>query len=161
MIQEDRMGLRRTTEKTEPDEKQHEAMKKRVMEELKRTFRPEFLNRVDEIVFFHALTSHEIKQIVDLLLNRVAEQLRTQHQIELLLSEEARELLAREGFDPAYGARPLRRAIQRLVEDPLAEDVLLGSFHAGDTVRLDVEGERIIFTKIRSEREAEAALPVG
>jgi ATP-dependent Clp protease ATP-binding subunit ClpC len=162
MIQEDRMGLRRTPEKQEPDEKQYEAMKKRVMEELKKTFRPEFLNRVDETVFFHALTSYEIRQIVDLILSRVAEQLR-QHGIELETSESARDLLAREGFDPAYGARPLRRAIQRLVEDPLSEDVLLGTFHSGDVIRLEAEGDKITFHKVSldaADAEKEAALPI-
>jgi len=162
MIQEDRMGLRRTPEKQEPDEKQYEAMKKRVMEELKKTFRPEFLNRVDETVFFHALTSYEIRQIVDLMLSRVAEQLR-QHGIELETSESARDLLAREGFDPTYGARPLRRAIQRLVEDPLSEDILLGTFHRGDVIRLEAEGDKITFHKVSldaADAEKEAALPI-
>ncbi|MDH7568372.1 MAG: ATP-dependent Clp protease ATP-binding subunit [Armatimonadota bacterium] len=149
-IQEDRMGLRRTTGTEEPTERQHEAMKKRVMEELKKTFRPEFLNRVDEIVFFHALTSAEIKQIVGLMMNRVAEQLR-QHRVEMVVTDAATELLAKEGFDPQYGARPLRRAIQRLVEDPLSEDVLLGTFQAGDTIRVDADGDKIVFSKVRKE----------
>ncbi len=165
-IREERMGLRKSSSKDEPSEQQHESMKKRVMEELKRTFRPEFLNRVDEIVFFHALASHEIKQIVDLMLHRVCEQLH-QHGIDMVATEAAKDLLAREGFDPQYGARPLRRAIQRLIEDPLSEDVLLGTFHEGDVIGVDAEGDKIVFSKARletvapSESEKEAALPVG
>ncbi|MBI3944803.1 MAG: AAA family ATPase, partial [Armatimonadetes bacterium] len=163
MIREDRMGLRRAGGKDEPNEKQHEEMKKRVMEELKRTFRPEFLNRVDEIVFFHALTTAEIRQIVDLMLGRVAAQLRQQG-IGLEASEPAKDLLSKEGFDPTYGARPLRRAIQRLVEDPLSEDVLLGTFHDGDTILVDVEGDKLVFAKSRVEietKEPEPAMPVA
>src|SRR5690606_41185328 len=97
------------------------------LEELKRHFRPEFLNRLDEIIVFHELTVDEIKQIVDLLLARVHEQLSAQH-LDLVLTDAAKEFLGSRGYDPELGARPLRRAIQRYLEDPLSEPVLLGEF---------------------------------
>ncbi len=138
----------------EETEREYESMKGRIMEELKRTFRPEFLNRIDEIVVFHALTFNEILQIVDLMVARVAQQARAQG-IELEITQEVREMLAREGFDPQFGARPLRRAVQRLIEDPLAEEILLGRFSEGDTVvaSLDEEGRLIFLKKETSEAE--------
>ncbi len=137
------MGFR-SPQKVDEDARAYEAMKGRVMDEMKKVFRPEFLNRIDEVIVFHALTSSDIYQIVDLMINRVSKQVQSQG-MELELSQEAKDLLAREGFDPNYGARPLRRAIQRLVEDPLAEEVLKGTFHAGDTIRAEVKDEKVIF----------------
>ena len=102
--------------------------------ELKKLFRPEFLNRVDEVIVFHELTHEEIEQIVDLMVARLREQLMLQG-IGITLTDEARELLAKEGFDPTLGARPLRRAIQRLVEDPLSEQILAGHWQPGDVDR--------------------------
>ncbi len=138
----------------EETEREYESMKGRIMDELKRTFRPEFLNRIDEIVVFHALTFNEILQIVDLMVARVAQQARAQG-IELEVTQEVREMLAREGFDPQFGARPLRRAVQRLIEDPLAEEILLGRFSEGDTVvaSLDEEGRLVFLKKEISEAE--------
>ena len=127
-------------------ERQYESMRNRVMEELKRTFRPEFLNRIDDVIVFHALTEEQIQQIVDLLLAQVNRQLGAQD-MHLEVSFEAKELLAKEGWDPNYGARPLRRAIQRLIEDPLSEEVLLGRFSGGDTIRAEAEDGKIIFLK--------------
>ncbi len=126
-------------QKADP-ELSYEKMKERVHEALKRSFRPEFLNRVDEIIVFRELTKDEVKQIVDLMVARVKEQLASQD-IGLELTDAARGFLAEKGFDPQLGARPLRRAIQRLVEDPLSEKVLWKEFSAGDTVIVDVEGE--------------------
>ena len=118
----------------------YEKMKERVHEALKRAFKPEFLNRIDEIIVFRELTPDEVKQIVDLMIVRVKDQLASQD-IGLELTDAARSFLAEKGFDPQLGARPLRRAIQRLVEDPLSEKVLWKEFSAGDTVVVDVEGE--------------------
>jgi ATP-dependent Clp protease ATP-binding subunit ClpC len=98
-------------------------MKTKVMDELKKTFSPEFLNRVDDVVVFHALTPEEITLIVDLEISKVSEQIR-QRGLELVVSEDVRELLGKEGYDPSMGARPLRRAVRRLIEDPLAEYLL-------------------------------------
>jgi len=139
------MGFRDVTKELET-EKAYESMKTRVMDEMKRTFRPEFLNRVDEVIVFHQLNRDEILQIVDLMINRVREQMATQG-LELEITQEVRELLGSEGFDPTYGARPLRRAVQRLIEDPLAEEMLLGRFSEGDTIRAELEDGKIFFTK--------------
>ncbi len=148
------MGFLSATKPKEETEREYESMKGRIMEELKRTFRPEFLNRIDEIVVFHALTFAEILQIVDLMVGRVAQQARAQG-IELEITQEVREMLAREGFDPQFGARPLRRAVQRLIEDPLAEEILLGRFSEGDTVlaSLDEDGRLVFLKKETSEAE--------
>ncbi len=118
-------------------EMSYERMKDRVTEQLKQHFRPEFLNRLDEVIVFHELETDELKQIVDLMLVRVKEQLLAQ-QLDLVLTDEAKEYLGKEGYDPELGARPLRRAIQRLLEDPLSERVLLNEFKAGTTVLVDV-----------------------
>ena len=128
------------------DEMGYEYMKDKVTDELKRHFRPEFINRLDEIIVFHELTMEELKQIVDLMLARVREQLANQH-LDLVLTDDAKEFLGEKGYDPELGARPLRRAIQRLLEDPLSERVLLGEFKAATTVLvgLDEENEELTF----------------
>jgi ATP-dependent Clp protease ATP-binding subunit ClpC len=118
----------------------YEKMKEKVTDALKQHFRPEFLNRIDEVIVFHELTTDEVKSIVDLMLERLREQLQSQS-LDLALSDAAKELLAAEGYDPQLGARPLRRAIQRLLEDPLSEKVLFGEFSAGSTVLVDADGE--------------------
>jgi ATP-dependent Clp protease ATP-binding subunit ClpC len=98
-------------------------MKKRIMGDLKKVFRPEFLNRIDEVIVFHKLSRDEIKVIIDLLIGRVRTQI-SEHELQLDLTEEAKDLLVEKGWDPSMGARPLRRAIQRYIEDPLADEVL-------------------------------------
>ncbi len=123
-------------------EEEYQKMKEKVLDQLKKTFRPEFLNRIDGTVVFRALTKEQIKQIVELMLSEVQERLRHQ-EIQLEAKEEAKELLAKEGYDPHFGARPLRRVIQQRVEDPLSEGVLAGEFQAGDTVVVDVVEEQI------------------
>lgn len=141
------MGIGFRDAKSEQEtEKAYESMKNRIVEEMKRTFRPEFLNRVDDVIVFHQLTRDEIVQIVDLMVNRVRQQVASQG-MDIEVSQEVKEMLASEGFDPQYGARPLRRAVQRLIEDPLSEEVLLGRFTAGDTIRAELEDGRIFFTK--------------
>src|SRR6059036_1839518 len=97
----------------------YDDMKNRIMGELKKVFRPEFLNRIDEVIVFHKLTREEIKEIIDLMIGRVRAQV-AEHELQLELDEGAKELLVDRGWDPAMGARPLRRAIQRYIEDPLA-----------------------------------------
>jgi ATP-dependent Clp protease ATP-binding subunit ClpC len=106
------------------------------MGELKKVFRPEFLNRIDEVIVFHKLTKDEIKEIVDLLLRRIRESM-ADRELQLELSEPAKELLVEKGWDPAMGARPLRRAIQRYIEDPLADFVLRAQVPSGSTVLVD------------------------
>src|SRR5438093_1225329 len=111
----------------------YEDMKNRVMSELKKVFRPELLNRIDEIIVFHKLTKEQITTIVDLQMKRVREQM-AQHEVAIELTDEAKELLVEQGYDPAMGARPLRRAIQRVIEDPLADFVLGRSLEPGSTI---------------------------
>ncbi|MFQ3548603.1 MAG: ATP-dependent Clp protease ATP-binding subunit [Armatimonadota bacterium] len=126
--------------------KSYDSMKNRITDEMKRVFRPEFINRVDETIVFHQLTKDEIIQIVDLMIDKVRQQVVNQG-MELEVSREVKDMLSAEGFDPQYGARPLRRAIQRLIEDPLSEEILLGRFTQGDTIRIEVEDGKIYFTK--------------
>jgi ATP-dependent Clp protease ATP-binding subunit ClpC len=128
-----------------PDEKMtYEKMKDRVMDELKKSFRPEFLNRIDEVIVFHSLTQADVKQIVDLLMKRVTEQLKAKD-LEIELTDAAKDVLAEKGFDPSLGARPLRRTIQRLVEDPLSEKLLWKEFRAGQTIIVDARDGEIVF----------------
>ncbi len=118
----------------------YDDMKDRVMGELKRVFRPELLNRIDEVIVFHKLAKEEIKTIIDLLLKRLREQMAL-HEASIELSEDAKEMLVDKGYDPAMGARPLRRAIQRHIEDPLADFVLGAELTPGSTIMVDREGE--------------------
>jgi ATP-dependent Clp protease ATP-binding subunit ClpB len=123
---------------------QREEMEKRILEVLRASFKPEFLNRIDDIVIFHNLTPEQLGAIVDLQLERVKKRLEGQH-ITLELSDEAKALLAHEGYDPAYGARPLKRAIQKHIENPLAMEMLQGSFLEGANILADVNEGKIVF----------------
>jgi len=123
---------------------QREEMEKRILEVLRASFKPEFLNRIDDIVIFHNLTSEQLGAIVDLQLERVKKRLEGQH-ITLELSDDAKVLLAREGYDPAYGARPLKRAIQKHIENPLAMEMLQGSFLEGANILASVNEGKIVF----------------
>jgi ATP-dependent Clp protease ATP-binding subunit ClpB len=118
-----------------------ERARERVMAELRGAFRPEFLNRVDEIVVFHALTEEHLKQIVDIQLARLRQRLEERH-VQLELTDAAKEHLVRVGYDPAYGARPLKRAIQKEIETPLARLVLQGAIKDGQTVHVDYDGKK-------------------
>lgn len=125
----------------------YDKMKSRVLDALKSTFRPEFLNRIDETIVFHALEKTHILSIVDLMMQELRTRLE-EKQIHLEVSLAAKEKLVEDGYDPAYGARPLRRTIQRLVEDPLAEDLLKGRYAAGDTVQVDATTSGITLCKL-------------
>ncbi|MDQ3669260.1 MAG: AAA family ATPase, partial [Actinomycetota bacterium] len=118
----------------------YEDMKERIMGELKKVFRPELLNRIDEVIVFHKLTKEEITTIVDLMLKRLREQM-VEHEASIELTQGAKELLVEKGYDPAMGARPLRRAIQRHIEDPLADFVLGRSLKPGSTIIIDRKEE--------------------
>ncbi|MGD9141354.1 MAG: AAA family ATPase, partial [bacterium] len=117
-----------------------EEIKKRVIEALRSHFRPEFLNRVDETILFNSLGLEEIKKIVDLQVERLRKRLTEKH-IEISLTDAAKEYIAREGFDPAYGARPLRRAIERDIQNPLALRLLEGEFPEGSRVKVDLDAK--------------------
>ncbi|HET6771186.1 MAG TPA: ATP-dependent Clp protease ATP-binding subunit [Actinomycetota bacterium] len=126
------------------EEVTYEKMKDKVMEELKRSFRPEFLNRIDEVIVFHSLSQEHVKSIVDLMMKRVREQLKSKD-VEIVLTDGAKSLLAEKGYDPTLGARPLRRTIQRLVEDPLSEKLLWKEYTAGQTIIVDAQEGEIVF----------------
>ena len=118
-------------------------IQKNVMSELKREFRPEFLNRIDEIIVFNKLTEKEIKQIIDIMLKQVAGRLKEQ-KIDLEVTEELKDFLVKKGTDSAYGARPLRRAIQNYLEDKLAEEILDGKIKKGSKVTATVENDNVV-----------------
>jgi ATP-dependent Clp protease ATP-binding subunit ClpC len=144
------IGFRSQKTGGEQDQVAYEKMKNKVLEEVKHTFRPEFLNRVDEIVVFHQLNREQIEQIVSLELEKVVREIKAQ-EMHLEVVEEAKALLARKGWDPQFGARPLRRAIQREVEDELAEELLKGTFTAGDRILAEVNPDnpdKLRFSKI-------------
>jgi ATP-dependent Clp protease ATP-binding subunit ClpC len=129
----------------EEDRQAHEKIEKA----LKGTFRPEFLNRIDEIITFSALSREQMREIVDLQMKEVRERL-SERELSVELSPEARDWLADAGYDPAFGARPLRRALQKYVESPLAVSLLSGEFTAGDTIRVEVDdmGKNLVFQPV-------------
>jgi ATP-dependent Clp protease ATP-binding subunit ClpC len=127
---------------------QFAAIKSTVQDELKRAFNPEFLNRIDDVIVFHALTRDDMRKIVEILLGQVRDRLRVQD-IHLDITQEAIELLIERGFDPSLGARPLKRAIQRLLEDPLSEFILLGKLPAGVHGRVPRKEDGLDFAPAR------------
>jgi ATP-dependent Clp protease ATP-binding subunit ClpC len=122
---------------------EYEKMKDKVLSELKTTFLPEFLNRIDEVVVFHSLSKEQIRQIVDLMISMVAKTL-SEKNLKLEITDAARDYLGEKGYDPTFGARPLRRLIQNEVEDKLSEALLRGEFHSGDNLQVDYDGEKIV-----------------
>ncbi len=135
-------------------ESNYDSMKSIVMDEVKKTFRPEFLNRLDETIVFHPLNKFHIEKIIDILLEDVRKRL-VEHNIKLLVSDQAKELIISKGFDPVYGARPLRREIQKAIEDPLSEELLASRFEDGDTIIIGASNNKIVF---RRKKERKAAL---
>jgi ATP-dependent Clp protease ATP-binding subunit ClpB len=133
-----------------------EDVRERVMEELQGHFRPEFINRVDEIIVFRQLTREQLAQIVEIQLAELQKRL-SERKIELRVTQAAKELLAERGWDPVYGARPLKRTIQRLVADPLALLILEGRFRDGDVIMVDVENGELQFSKVAVEEPAARA----
>jgi len=134
-----------------------EKMKAQLLDEVKRTFKPEFLNRIDEVIVFHPLSSEELVKIVELEIGMVKERLREQG-IQVEVDQSAKELLVEKGFDPVYGARPLKRVIQRLLEDPLAEAVIAKRVKSGVTLRAVRKGEALDFEEqVAAERPAPSA----
>jgi len=132
-------------------ERKYQDMKDKVMDELKKSFRPEFLNRIDEVIVFHSLEQEHIEQIVSLMTDELRKRLREQH-IDFQLTDDAKKILAKEGFDPAYGARPLRRAIQRHIEDRLSEELLKGNISKGDTVNIESEEGKLVVKRLEGTK---------
>ena len=122
-------------------------MRALVLEELRQHLRPEFLNRIDEVIVFRSLGLEEIKQVVDIQAAHLRKRL-AEKRITLELTDGAKALLAKEGFDPVFGARPLKRTLQRRVQDPLALKLLEGEIQPGDTVRVDARGDELTFTRV-------------
>lgn len=129
------------------EKKEYNDMKKGVMDEVKRIFKPEFINRIDDIIVFHALDDSNMKAIVDLLCNELTERSAEQLGINLRISRKAKDLVIKKGVDKKFGARPLKRAIQNMIENPLSEEILSGNCQAGDTVNVTVSENKIIFKK--------------
>lgn len=132
------------------DDSRYEEMRSRVMEAMRTNFRPEFLNRIDEIIIFHGLQKSELRRIVQIQVARLAERL-SDRKISLKLSEAALDFLADVGYDPVYGARPLKRAIQKELETQIAKQILKGEFNSGDTIFVDVENERLAFKRLPAD----------
>jgi len=144
------IGFRPQRDEGKTEDQLYEKMKNKVLDEVKHTFRPEFLNRVDEVVVFHQLTREEIEKIVGLELEKVVREVKAQD-MHLEVTEDAKKLLAQKGWDPQFGARPLRRAIQREVEDELSEEMLRGTFSSGDHVLAEIDPsnpDKLKFSKI-------------
>jgi ATP-dependent Clp protease ATP-binding subunit ClpC len=131
--------------RTENKEKEdYDEMKSRLLDEVKKTFKPEFLNRVDDIIVFHKLTKKDLCKIVDIEVVEVKKRLKEQD-INIILEDDAKEFLVEKGFDPVFGARPLKRTIQRFLENPLAEDIIAGKFKVGSTVKVTKKGTELTF----------------
>jgi ATP-dependent Clp protease ATP-binding subunit ClpC len=150
------LGFTTKRETAQTEHEAYEEMKDKVLVELKRIFRPEFLNRIDAVMVFHALSREQIKEIVDLEAAKVRQRL-AEHKLSLRLAEKAREYLAEKGYDPNLGARPLRRVMQTEVEDALSEKVLAGQFKEGDTVVLDLEDGELMFRPEQPEERVPVA----
>jgi ATP-dependent Clp protease ATP-binding subunit ClpC len=148
---ETRVGFQTGKNSPQDAEHQYETMKDKVLTEMKKLFRPEFLNRIDANVVFRALGREQIREIVDLLLSRTQNQL-TEQRLTIQVTNAAKDLLVEKGFDEVFGARPMRRAIQTMIEDPLAEGLLHGRFQPGDSVFIDRQGEDLTMdTKVLVE----------
>jgi ATP-dependent Clp protease ATP-binding subunit ClpC len=150
------LGFSVSRDEARSQEEQYVKMKDKVLGEMKNLFKPEFLNRIDASVVFRALNREDVWQIIDLLLARVRGEL-TETQIKIEVTDGAKDLLMEKGFDPIFGARPMRRAIQNLIEDPMAEALLESRFKAGDTVLIDRQGEDMVMTL----QEAATPEPAG
>jgi ATP-dependent Clp protease ATP-binding subunit ClpC len=136
------------------DEASYEKMRDKILEEAKRSFRPEFLNRLDGVIVFRSLSKPDLIQILELEVQKVVERLQCK-KLNILLDDKARNFLVEKGFDPVYGARPMRRAVERYLEDPLAEEILRGHLHQNDPIQVSAEGDKLVFNQATT---AEGAL---
>ncbi len=134
----------------------YDKIKSTVMDEMKKTFRPEFLNRLDDIIIFHQLKKEEIREIVDIMMLNVMKRIESQ-EMRLIVSDDAKDFMAEEGYSPAYGARPLRRVIQKRIEDELTDQLLIGKFKAGDVVDAKLKDKKIVFEKSRKKISTKAS----
>ena len=128
----------------------YDNMKNKIMESVKRVFNPEFVNRIDDIIVFHQLAEKHMIKIVELVLRDMLDKV-AERKFTIELSQGAKEFIAKKGFDPVYGARPLKRAIQRFIEDPLATEILKGRFGDGAQIKIRVKGDELAFSEGKSE----------
>jgi ATP-dependent Clp protease ATP-binding subunit ClpC len=155
------IGFKLAKDEVEEESRAYEEMRKKLLESLKKVFRPEFMNRLDGVIVFRALNKDDIRKIVDLELAKVADRLK-EHNITLTATSAACELLVEEGYDPEMGARPLRRVIQQKVEDTLSDALLAKQFNDGDTIVIDLDEEgQLVLRKPEPEKEPEAPVGIG
>jgi ATP-dependent Clp protease ATP-binding subunit ClpC len=152
---EGRIGFATSRDETAAEKNKYEDMKKKVMAELQKQFRPEFLNRLDDIIVFHELTEEQLRKIVDLMVKDLEGRL-AERKLGLELTEKAKSWLAKEGYDPVFGARPLRRVIERYIENPLSNQLLRGEVKEGDVIRVDLDKEGKLSFKTKGATKAEA-----
>ena len=138
-----KLGFSQNEDKSKEAQKEYEDTKKAVMAEVKKQFRPEFINRIDDIIVFHKLSDDNIKKIIDIMLKNVEKRLEAQ-EMKIEITDEVKNLIAKKGVDKAYGARPLKRAIQSMVEDKIAEGILDGTIKNGKKAKLIVQGDEVI-----------------
>jgi ATP-dependent Clp protease ATP-binding subunit ClpC len=138
------------------DEASYEKMRERILDEAKKTFRPEFLNRLDDLIVFRSFTKPDLIQILDLEVNKVLERLRHKN-LKLDLDAKAKDFLVEKGYDPQYGARPMRRAVERFLEDPLAEEILKGNLHKGDPIQVTAGADKLVFNQTAAATGAVAS----
>jgi len=139
------------------DESSYEKMREKIMEEARRTFRPEFLNRLDDVIVFRSFTKPDLIQILSLEVEKVLERLRHKN-LQISLDDKAKDFLVEKGYDPQYGARPMRRSVERFLEDPLAEEILKGVLHEGEPITVTAEKDKLVFTQNAAAASSEGAL---
>jgi ATP-dependent Clp protease ATP-binding subunit ClpC len=152
------IGFASRSDEAKLQQQSYDNMKDKLLGEVKKSFKPEFLNRIDSVVVFHPLNKEQIREIVDLMLANVTKQL-SEKEIKLRVSDEAKDFLGKKGYDEVYGARPLRRVIQDMLEDRISEDILRGNFKAGDVISVDLEEDSIVIQAAPPEDEEALKLP--
>ena len=145
---------------TQRDESKYEVMKEKILEEAKKVLKPEFINRLDDLIVFHPLAKPELFRIVDLEISKVVDRIKAK-EIAIELEESAKSFLAEKGYDPDYGARPMRRAVERYLEDPMAEELLRGNIKSGDTVKVSAADGKLVFATAEGSSSGEAAKASG
>jgi len=142
------------------DESKYDVMREKILEEAKRVLKPEFINRLDDMIVFHPLAKPELFKIVDLEISKVVDRIKAK-EIAIELEESAKTFLSEKGYDPDYGARPMRRAVERYLEDPMAEELLRGTIKSGDTVKVSAADGKLVFTTAEGSSPGEEATASG
>jgi ATP-dependent Clp protease ATP-binding subunit ClpC len=142
------------------DEQSYDVMREKILEEARRVLKPEFVNRLDDLIVFHTLGRSELLTIVDLEIRKVTDRVRSK-EIRMVLDEKAKDFLIEKGYDPQYGARPMRRAVERYLEDPLAEEILRGTLKAGDAAQVTLEDGKLVFKSVTGGAVEEAGAAGG